>query len=252
MEYSQLPNGDLARTRLEWVFMPDNFQVRVLNADGVPSKQSVSTELMYPAFFEVKTSDHEHPLSNYAFILEIERRDELVECLELRIIRPKDSPAITSSTLREVPVTDMLAACRTAGNIARRTNFGEPWGNWQSISLVGPADMLRGKSPDEIRKIKGYKHFPPLTGNEHDGFHLDEDQAKDYVATLRGFGPSSEEVQGAIYWLYHFAEAHDLAPVMFIQRTLGLPSATTSHWVKLARESGTLPPSTRRPRTRKN
>lgn len=227
--------------------MGASYEARTVNQNGEPLKKSRYETLDLPARFEIRDTNSEagSPISDYSFFIEVDQSGDSMEISELTIKRFGLAPAITTTTLREIPITDFLAVCRMSlGATGESRTFGEPWGNWGTYSLVDEYDILRRMSLDQM-KNGGLKDFPPLV--ERGGEFIIEDE--DFLTNLRKLGPSHEKVQTTIKWLYTFAEMKNLAPVGFIKSTLGIPSSTASHWVKLARQSGALPPTVRRSRT---
>lgn len=227
--------------------MAATYKARAVSEDGQPLTKSRFEELDLPARFEVREATREanSPLGGYSFFVEVDQAGDSMEISELTIMRHGIAPAITSTTLREIPVTDFVNVCRMSlSATGDKRTFGEPWGDWGTYSLLDEFDILRKMSLEQMRN-GGLRHFPPLF-QRGDKYVIEDDN---FLTELRKQGPSSEQVQGTVRWLYIFAEMNDLAPVGFIAEVLRLPSSTASHWVKLARQAGALPPTTRRSRT---
>lgn len=230
--------------------MTTSFHVRMLDESGEPATVTNDVDAPLPARFEVRPL-LSSPGDEWGFdlFLTLDRVDGELEITRLEVGRPVTGPNVTASTLREVDVSGALAACRIAWgtqvDTARNPGWERPRGEWIDVSVVREWDMIRGLGLDRLRDGKGTVGFPPLYESEDGNYYVPEG----FTDHLRSVGPSSDETTQAVAWLYKFAVAYDMAPVTFIQRVLEVPNATASHWVKLARQAGKVPASTRRPRS---
>lgn len=227
--------------------MATGFKVRMVDSDGEPSRVPDNVEVPLPARFQVQPwVPAPGEQWDFELFLTLDMVDGELEITRLDVGRAVTGPNVTASTLREVDVSGALAACRTACttmvDTTRNPGWEAPRGNWMNVSVIRDGDMIRQMGLDGLRKTKT---FPPLCQRE-DGTYYVEDG---YTDRLRAAGPSSDETTRAVGWLYKFAVAYELAPVAFIRDALGLSGPTTSRWVKLARQAGMVPASTRRPRS---
>lgn len=218
--------------------MAQNFEVRVVDERGQPSTSPRSEPLPLPARFEVVPTSDSEP-SGFGLFVTLREQGDGLEVDELTVRRADSPSGVTTATLRKVPIPDVLTACRNAlGHYGRSAIEGETWGDWSDVFVVGDKDVFRTMDLRMIRKKA--KGFPPLVEDGAGGFTLGD---SDYVHELRKAGPSSERVHLAVRGLYTFAESRDLAPVGFVASVLGLPQATASHWIRLTRKAGQLPPA---------
>lgn len=238
--------------------MATSFEVRLMDSSGEPSPVPDSEPTPLPARFQVRPDTETHPGMNWDFelYLTLDRVNEELEITHLDVGRPVSGPNVTSSTLREIDVSGALSACREAcqpfatestyppGYEQEVSTGNRDQGQWRKVAVVHASAHLSG-SLDSIRSVAGSSGFPPLYQKEDGTYYVEEG----YTDRLRAAGPSSDETTRAVGWLYKFATKQGVPPVGFIQRTLAVPNATASHWVKLARQAGMVPASTRRPRS---
>lgn len=147
-------------------------------------------------------------------------------------VKNADGSPVTGTTLRSVKVSEMLQ---------RVTSY-----------LLHGAEEMRTEGISEPLPATGKQH----TLDDGDEWFLRQIGATsgngpagvEWISELRAAGPSSRKGMHAIAKLYRIAERRAVAPNKFIQEVLAMSPATASHWVKLTRAAGHLPPSTRKPR----
>lgn len=225
----------------------------LIHVTGDQRDKGIDEPITFPASFALERYDFDSPIHGYRIRVDVESPAGILEISRLEIQRTYDEPAISAATLREVSPSEILAAIQTfvvnpsaADRLLTASHHDEPapdtWGSGHTVQLFQDLDTLSTLTLPELRALDG---FPPL--HEVGGtFVLDSD---DYTADLRDKGPSNTDVQIAVKWLYLFAQSRKIAPTRFISEALGIPQSTASHWVKLTREGGQLPPATRRTRS---
>lgn len=222
------------------------FRVRMVDKDDRPVTATNDGGVPLPARFEVQPA-HPRPDERWGFdlFLTLDMVDGELEITRLEVGRPVTGPNVTASTLREVDVSGALEACRIAYSDFDVHDWEAVGDEGVRISIVRDWDMIRGLGLDRLRDGKGAVGFPPLYQREDGSYYVSDG----FTDRLRSAGPSSDETTHAVAWLYKFAVAYNMAPVAFIGDALGVPARTASHWVKLARQAGKVPASTRQPRS---
>jgi hypothetical protein len=151
-------------------------------------------------------------------------------------VRSLTERPVSAATLRGVKVAELSRfALRYIAESAKAGAFTPT-----TLTLLNMSDVT---APPAEWAERDY--YPPLVPSKRGVV-----AAPDWVQALRKQGPSSSVTTRSVAALYHLAEERGERPNQFLERTLGLNRSTASHWIKLAREAGTLEASVRKPRTK--
>ncbi|MGP9838033.1 hypothetical protein [Arthrobacter sp. 179] len=143
-----------------------------------------------------------------------------------------DGSPVTGTTLRSVRVSEMLQ---------RVASYLLHWAEKMRLEGISKPEPDGGR---QHTLDDGDEWFLRQIGAASGNGPADAD----WISELRAAGPSSRKGMYAIAKLYRIAERRAVAPNKFIQEVLAMSPATASHWVKLTRAAGHLPPSARKPR----
>lgn len=223
--------------------------------DNESAQKELGEGLIFPVKFLVRCYDKESPIYGQPMWFTVGKYGNELQVDKFEIWREIGDPPISPSTLRDVPVADAMTAIHQF--IQRPRAFSplimaeymefsdevpETWGHPRSVRIAVDVDNMAEKSLEELQKLED---FPPLI-ESGDTYKIED---SGYIEWLRSEGPGANDVQQVVRLMFLFAKSRKFAPIKFLSEVLGIPQSTASHWVKLTRESGVLPPATRRART---
>lgn len=239
---SSYPIGSIGRA---WKADRMDFKVfaRSLPESTVMDVHEIGQRCPVPVLVEVTPIDAESQTQNgrkYGLVFDNSRRHGRFGLAEFRIIAEDGGAQLGSMDAREARLGELS---RTALRYLAMS-WPHGFGTWVTGSLT-VADWSEAHKAGGANEVDS-DVLPPMAVGTDGQLGA---APKHVIREFRKLGPSDPKTAKAVAAIYRYAERNDLAPNAHVALVLDLSRSTASHWIKLSREAGELPPSVRKPRT---